>query len=128
MKKILPILTTLIITYSCSNTKKPPENIPLSDIENHIKFQDSLYSDSSKVYANFIFESYDNILKDNSDSATAIYLRARIDSIPKNKVELYKNSLKKDSNFFFILLSFIVPGSSVLARSVYHWLSPAVLC
>lgn len=121
MNKILTILTTLMMIYSCSNTKKPPENIPLSDIESHIKFQDSLYSDSSKVYANFIFESYDNILKDNSDSATAIYLRARIDSIPNNKVELYKNSLKKDSNFFYSLIAVSIDllDSTKFKESIY---------
>lgn len=121
MKKELKLLIGILIILSCSKTKIPPENIHLSDIESHIKFQDSLYNDSTKIYSKVLFNSYDNILKNNSDSASAIFLRARIDSNSKNKNELYYKSLNKDSNFYYSLIavSIVLLDSNKIKESIY---------
>jgi hypothetical protein len=103
MKKILVIIL-LIFTLGCNQQKSYLESLSISDIDLHIKYQDSIYKLSNK-YPKDLYYYYDRLIEDNSDSASVYYYRGRIDSIKSISIDYYKKSLQKDSNFFYGLIS-----------------------
>lgn len=103
MKKI-KIFIALFFLFACNQKKSYLESLPISDIDLHIKYQDSIFKKNNK-YPKDLYTYYDKLINDNSDSASVYYLRGRIDSIKSTTIDYYKKSLQKDSSFFYGLIS-----------------------
>ena len=103
MKKLI-IVVVLLFLLACNQKKSYLESLLISDIDLHIKYQDSIFKLNNK-YPKDLYSYYDKLINDNSDSASVYYYRGRIDSIKSVTVDYYKKSLQKDSNFFYGLIS-----------------------
>ena len=103
MKKIA-IITFLFFSLGCNQQKSYLESLSISDIDLHIKYQDSIFKVNNK-YPNDLYSFYDKLINENSDSASVYYFRGRIDSIKSVTFDYYKKSLEKDSSFFHVLIS-----------------------
>ena len=103
MKKII-IVVVLLFSLACNQKKSYLESLSITDIDLHIKYQDSIFKLNNK-YPKDLYYYYDKLINDNSDSASVYYYRGRIDSIKSVTVDYYKKSLQKDSNFFYGLIS-----------------------
>ncbi len=103
MKKII-LIFILFFSLGCSQHKSYLESLSISDIDLHIKYQDSIFKQNNK-YPKDLFTYYDRLINDNPDSASVYYFRGRIDSIKSASVDYYKKSLQKDSSFFYGLIS-----------------------
>ena len=103
MKKLI-IVVVLLFSLACNQKKSYLESLSISDIDLHIKYQDSIFKLNNK-YPKDLYSYYDKLINDNSDSASVYYYRGRIDSIKSVTVDYYKKSLQKDSNFFYGLIS-----------------------
>lgn len=103
MKKII-LIFILFFSLGCSQHKTYLESLSISDIDLHIKYQDSIFKLNNK-YPKDLYTYYDKLINDNSDSASVYYFRGRIDSIKSATIDYYKKSLQKDSSFFYGLIS-----------------------